>query len=226
MTVYTAIFGGVDELKEPFVITQGWNYVCYTDQDFKSSVWKIIKVPVQSCGPAKTARWFKINFHRHIDDKYSLWIDGTFYINTDLNRWWRRFHPPMTVIKHPFDNCIYTDIESCISLGKGNHGDLVRQKTDYKKSVPTNNGLISSGVLMRENTREVIELCETWWDEVEKYSERDQVAFGYAAWKLPEAFNIIEWDYTVQREFIHCPHLHKPWRDARKQQIIREYGSK
>lgn len=226
-TCYTAIFGNYDDLKQPFNVSQHWKYVCYTDQDLPvNDVWEIRKVPVMHFGPAKTARWYKINFHKHIETEDSLWIDATFFINTELNRWWRRFREPMTVVSHPFDNCIYTDIQSCIGAGKGNFWDLIKQANDYKAfGLPENNGLISSGVLMRRNTPAVVELCETWWGQIEKYSERDQVGFGYAAWKNPGVFNVTEWNYTTQNEFIHCPHIHKSSRDNRMKQIKKDYAA-
>jgi len=228
-TIYTAIFSGYDDLKQPFFVSQHWRYVCFTDQDFdlpKDNVWEIVKVPVLDCGPAKTARWFKINFFEHIETDESIWVDGTMFINIDLNRWWRRFRDPMTVIRHPFDICIYTDVASCVGGKRGNFFDLMRQANDYKtEGLPQNNGLISSGILMRRNTKEVRDLCSLWWEQLEKYSERDQIGFGYAAWKMPGVFNTIEWDYTKRTEFIHCPHLTKPWRDARHKQILKQYGS-
>ena len=227
-TCYTAIFGNYDDLKQPFFVPQHWKFVCYTNTDFEvpeNNVWEIRKVPVMEFGPAKTARWYKINFHKHIETEDSLWIDATFFINIDLNRWWRRFKEPMTVINHPFDNCIYTDVKSCIGLGKGDFWAITRQAHDYKDiGIPVGNGLISSGVLMRRNTKEVRELCDTWWKEVEKYTERDQIAFGYAAWKHKGVFNTIDWDYTKRTEFLHCPHLHKAWRDDKYKQIIKAYG--
>ena len=78
---------------------------------------------------------------------------------------------------------------------------------------------------MRKDTPEVRKLCKAWWAEVEKYTERDQIAFGRAALDN-KIFHVIEWDYTKQNEFIHCPHLHKAWRSARYKQIINEYGPK
>ena len=43
--VYTAIIGNYDELKEPKVISEGFDYVCFTDDvKLKSKVWKIIVV--------------------------------------------------------------------------------------------------------------------------------------------------------------------------------------
>jgi hypothetical protein len=132
----------------------------------------------------------------------------------------------MTVVNHPFDDCVYTDIKSCLGAGKGDFKTLIRQAHDYMTlGVPENNGLISSGVLMRRNTKQVREFCSLWWDEVEKYTERDQIAFGCAAWKMPGVFNTTTWNYTTQEEFIHCPHIHKSNRDKRKQEILRKHGS-
>lgn len=226
-TVFTAIFGEYDDLKRPFNLSQHWKYVVYTDQDLESDVWEIRKVPVMEFGPAKTARWYKINFHKHIDTEDSLWVDGTFFINCDLNRWWKRFQEPMTVINHPFDNCIYTDVKSCIGLGRGDFWKLTEQAHDYRNmGIPMNNGLIASGILMRRNTPEVRKICETWWSQVEKYTERDQIGFGYAAWKHPGIVNYIDWNYTTMNEFIHVPHLSKPWRNEKFDKIMRKYGSK
>lgn len=225
-TCYTAIFGPYDDVKQPFCKSQHWKYVIYTDQDFnlpKDNVWEIRKVPVMEIGPVKTARWYKINFHKHIETEYSMWIDATFIINIDLNRWWRRFKDPFTTIQHPFDDCIYTDIVSCLKGGKGNPSRLTRQFVDYEnEGLPKNNGLISSGILMRRKDERVNQFCETWWSQVEKHSFRDQVAFGYAQWKHPGVHNSIQWDYTTQKEFIHIPHLHKPWREEKLRQV---YGS-
>lgn len=213
-TCYTAIFGNYDELKEPSIITKGWKYICYTDQDFKSDVWEIRKVPVMEWGPVKTARWYKIMFHKHIDTEYSLWVDGTFIINTNLNTWWKRFSPPFTACQHPFDNCIYTDATSCIESGKGIKEIIERQIALYKAiGIPKNNGLIASGVLMRQKTPEVQQFCKEWWEQVRRWSKRDQIAWGYPNFKYPGLVNKINWNYQRERDFWHVPHLHKKFRN-------------
>lgn len=196
--------------------TQGWKHICFTDQDLTSTLWEIKKVPLINNDPVKTARYYKIMFHKHIETEFSLWIDATFVININLTRWWRRFKSPFTTVLHPFDDCIYTDIISCMKGRKDDPGRLARQYAHYEDiGVPKNNGLISSGILMRQNDPRVRLICETWWEQVEKWSCRDQVAFGYAQWKHPGVHDGIRWDYTTQKEFIHIPHLHKPWRDEK-----------
>lgn len=223
--IYTAIFGKYDDLKEPFVVTEGWRYVCFTDQDFKSDVWEIVKAPVMSCGPSKTARYYKIMFHRHIQTEFSMWVDGTFIINTDLDQWWRQFKAPFTAVQHPFDTCIYKEASSCLNSGKGEQPLLEKQINHYKSiGVPSKNGLIASGILMRQTTELVSNICELWWREVEKWSSRDQIAFGYVSYKYPFVVNRIEWNYTNRSEFIHIPHLGKEWRVEKLKQAFEQYG--
>ena len=41
--IYTTIFGGYDELTEPYFIPDGWDFICFTDTDLKSKNWKIVK---------------------------------------------------------------------------------------------------------------------------------------------------------------------------------------
>jgi len=235
MTIYTAIIGDYDYLK-PLKQPQSepWNFVCFTDQPEDSpvfdlyreqpdhlKVWKIIRVPILEEGPAKTARYYKIMFHQHIEDELSIWVDGTFFVNTDLRLWVQaNMKSDFTTVKHPFDDCAYIDAFACMSSGRGDKWELINQINAYRQEgLPENNGLISSGVLIRRKTKTVIEACELWWDHVKRYSQRDQVAFGYVNWKMPEVHTSIKWDYTIQKEFWHCPHRHKSWANQRAKEI-------
>lgn len=223
-TIYTAIIGNYDDLKEPFVVTPGWRYICFTDQDLKSDVWEIVKVPVMECGAVKTARYYKIMFHKHIETEFSIWVDATFIINCDLNEWWTRFTAPFTTVKHPFDDCIYVDGRAC--LKNLSIAEVLKNQLEcYRKlGVPKNNGLIASGILMRQRTISVLEFCKAWWREVESFSPRDQVAFGKVNHRLPGRHVSIQWDYTREEEFIHIPHLHKKWRIGKINEIMKKYG--
>lgn len=220
-TIYTAIFGAYDDLKPPSIISKGWKYICFTDQDLKSDVWEIRKVPVMGCGPEKTARYYKIMFYKHIEDDFSIWVDGTFIINCNLNTWKKKFKKPFTTIKHPFDDCAYKEVESCLRMGKGDARIVRDQIACYHKlGLPKNNGLISSGILMREKTPEVKDFCRKWWNQVNMFSSRDQIAFAMVDFRLPGVHKSIEWNYVERTEFFHIPHLHK----SHRQQQIEKYG--
>lgn len=211
MIIYTAIFGKYDDLKEPTFITPGWRYVCYTDQDIKSNAWKIIHKPCLPEGPQRTARYYKIMFHNHIESNRSIWVDASFQINCDLNEWVRKkMLGQFTTITHPFRNCVYEEINTCIAEGRGEPDKLRKQYQDYEvKGLPRNNGLVSSGILMRDKTHSTMALCEYWWSELQRRSVRDQLAFAYSVWKEPTTHTQIKWDYRTEMEFIFTNHFHK-----------------
>lgn len=208
-TIFTAIFGNYEELKDPQVITPGWKYICFTDQPIKSKIWQIIQRPLLPEGPQRTARYYKILFHKHIESEFSIWVDASFIINCNLDEWWTRFKTPFTCIKHPVRQSVYKEIDACLRLGKDDVTLLRNQRRVYSfQNVPQNNGLIQSGILMRQKNHLVIDLCDIWYQQVQLYSARDQVAFAYASWRMP-VHNVIEWDYRTGQEFIYMPHFHK-----------------
>lgn len=213
--IYTAIFGPYDDLKTPKVVTPGWRYIAFTDQHLKSDVWEIHHREMRPEGNARTARFYKIMFHRHIETEYSMWLDASFLINTDLNEWWKRFKEPVTCVKHPVRDCVYKEASICIQRNKDSAQLLTKQIRNYKLSgLPAHNGLIQSGILMRKMNQAAIDLCDLWYQQVQLFSTRDQIAFGYASWRHP-VHNLIDWDYRNNNEFIHVPHLHN-----RKSEIV------
>ena len=53
-----------------------------------------------------------------------------------------------------------------------------------KENFPHKLGLVESNVMIRKhNKNESIELMEKWWNEINKYSHRDQLSFNYLLWK-------------------------------------------
>lgn len=209
MTVYTVIFGPYDTLKEPLVITPGWRYVCFTDQDFKSNVWEIVKT-FPNDDIVKTARLYKITAFKLLPSYFSIYVDGSFQINCDLMEWSMPNNRQFTTIKHPWRNCVYEEAETCLKMGKGEPDKIRAQVENYKISgLPEGNGLISSGILMRKKTPEVVEFCETWWKQVEKFSNRDQLAFAFTDFIYPELHKSIEYDYLHRDEFVFQKHLQR-----------------
>ena len=204
--IYTAIFGNYDDLKEPTVVSKGWDYICFTDQELTSNVWQIKKVNVEG-DPQRMARRVKILFHEYIEHEYSFWLDAAFHIHVDLNDFWNRFwYAPFCVPAHPLRNDVFREIESCIANGRGNKEELERQREEYTKlNLKRFNGIITSGVMMRKRDDQVIELCQMWHDELSKWSSRDQVAFAKVAqnWRIPT----YKWDYSQSKELKYHKHL-------------------
>lgn len=207
MTIYTVIFGPYEDLKEPLVITPGWSYVCFTDQPLTSNVWKII--PVDTWADKRMhSREYKINFDRYIDDDESIYIDGSFTINCNLNEWWsKHFKYPMTFVQHPRRNCVFKELDRCIELKRCDPFKLLAQKKAYTGKVKRNAGVIQSGLMMRRKTPEVIDLMRAWWRELQQYSTRDQISMAYVTRYIN--INTIVWNYAKATEFIFTTHYNR-----------------
>jgi hypothetical protein len=205
--IYTALFSNYEELKEPRVITPGWKYICYTDQDLKSDTWNIVKVDVIG-DPQKQARYYKLI--QWTKWEQSIWVDASFIIDTDLNIWWQKnFDKGFSAPKHPLRNCVYIEALDCIISKRGNKEEVQAQSEEYKRlGVPAKNGVIQSGLLMRENKPEVIELCEEWWKELSTHSIRDQIAFAKVSLNSPVVHTYL-WDYRREKDFIYRHHFHR-----------------
>ncbi len=206
---YTALFGNYEELKEPAVITPGWDYICFTDQPLNSDVWQIRKIDLFDSTPQKMARYFKIM--EWVDWPQSMWIDASFIIKTDLNEWWAKyFDKGFSVPNHPTRNCVYEEIDACIGSNRGNSQELLQQRTRYaNEGVKRGGGIITSGLLMRENKPEVIELCEAWYEELKSGSIRDQVAFAKISPEYKDYIHTYNYDYTLNINFRHVKHYNR-----------------
>jgi hypothetical protein len=114
---FTALFSNYEELKTPAIIPDNFDFVCFTDQNITSKVWKIIKMepdlPAQ-----RMARKIKILPHVYLPDyEYTFWLDASFQINGNLNDFWNaHFKSPLTAPAHPIRNCVYREIESSLGL--------------------------------------------------------------------------------------------------------------
>ena len=125
--VYTAIFGSYDNLLEPKFIPEGWDFVCFTDTDLKSDVWKVVKVPAVYSDPTRNARRYKLLPHKWFPDyDVSIWIDGNFGVQGDINKAIDLYlaNNNMAIFDHTkvWDSrdCIYQEAQAIFYLGQKN----------------------------------------------------------------------------------------------------------
>jgi len=205
--VYTAILGDYDILNEPTIVSEGWDYWCFTDQPLKSDVWKIIHTGYDG-DPQRTARKIKILFDKFVPHNYSLWVDASFHIKCDLNQFWMdHYSEPFSVPSHPIRDCVFREIDSCLANHRGNEDELLQQRHQYKtEGVPAFNGIITSGVMMRKNCDFIKDFCADWYDELTKNSVRDQIAFAYVAWKWKWNYHSYKWDYSKSNDLKYFKH--------------------
>jgi hypothetical protein len=207
--VYTCITGAYDTLKEPKIVSEGWDYICFTDQDFTSDVWKVIKIGKTNNNTLEQRR--KKIYNEYIFTEYdlSIWVDGSIIIATDLNN----FIKPMfelgydfALMKHPTRDCIYEEAKACLILNKDNESKILLQIGEYKEEgLPNHVGMVATGIMIRRHTEEVKEFCSKWFDEVKSKSIRDQLSFNYVHWKKPIPHMLMPYG-ILYNQFLICQH--------------------
>ena len=93
--MYTqTIFGEYDTLVNPHFIEEGWDFICFTDNENLSltinplgSVWKIVKCTPYYTDPTRSAKRYKILPHRFLKDyEYSIFIDGNLTVRGNIDQ--------------------------------------------------------------------------------------------------------------------------------------------
>ena len=190
--VYTCITGGYDGLIEPKYISDGFDYVCYTDNpNLISYIWDIRPLPEETdeLSTIKKQRYVKLNPHRLLSEyELSIWVDGNVSLNGDLNEFVSdNIEPRISVYvpQHPSRNCLYAEERAVLSMKKDVKENTNPQINRYREEgFPYDYGLLQSNILLRmHNNPGCIKLMEDWFNEVKNGSHRDQLSFNYAAWK-------------------------------------------
>jgi hypothetical protein len=182
--IYTAIFGPKDDLQEPN-LPLSHDLVCYTDQDLKSSSWKIIHRKPAKKDTRAEAKWYKMNSHVLFPGEKTIWIDGNYKI----------FHDPITVFQkkdisvaafyhHASRRCLYDEADVCLERNAGNSDDIKKQILQYlAEAFPRNYGLYQGNIIFRVPTEETSLLNIKWQEQQALFSNRDQISLPYVIWK-------------------------------------------
>ena len=211
MVVYTAIYSGKDELQQarPF---PGVDYVCFTDnRQLRSKSWKIVVAEDSSDDPRMRAKACKILPHRYFPNhEHSLWVDGTHIPDVDPRYLVLKYlqASDIALFRHPLRDCIYDEMDACLKYNKGNADDILRQKEQYlSEGYPHHNGLATCTVILRRHhSSYVIRVMEEWWQEINRYSVRDQLSFNYVTHRQGLDYSVIPGHVYNNHYFQFTPH--------------------
>lgn len=206
---YTALFSNYEDLKEPLVITPGWTYLCITDQKINSKVWNILSIPQEENAQLAARKSKILQSNPHNIYSQSLWIDASFQINCNLDDFWNRYYKGgITSPRHPVRACAYREGQICMRRDLDGKRVEKQVKRYANEGMPAHGGLISSGILMRDNSQPVKDFCALWWEQIVNGSRRDQIGFAYADWKMPGVAHTFNYDYRVGNKFLYMKHYH------------------
>ena len=214
--IFTTIFEDYDNLIEPAVILNDWDYICFTESNLKSKIWEVKKINRLYNDPKKENAFYKLLPHRFLSEyEYSIYIDGNILIRGNINELINNYliNNNIAMLNHEFTkndnrNCIYDEAKAILSANKKDFLDdpqiINNQINKYKlDKYPANNGLICGGeIIRRHNEKDVVGTMEYWWSEVKNGSRRDQLSFNYSAWKTNLSFSWINVDVRDNKYFL------------------------
>ncbi|MBO5910701.1 MAG: DUF616 domain-containing protein [Elusimicrobiaceae bacterium] len=193
--VYTCITNDYDDIREIETYTyvdRDWDYVCFTDnpKDIASGqigIWQIRPLQFAKLDNIRNQRWHKTHPHALFPNyESSCWIDGN--INILSNYLFKTIDQKNTdflVPAHFKNTCIYQEYQDVL-LAKLDNPKLIEQERDFimQAGMPIQYGTPETNILFRKHHQDTIQqLDETWWNMIEKYSTRDQLAAAFLMWK-------------------------------------------
>lgn len=218
LVVYTAVTGGKNFVTDPLHPDVDVDYICYTDNpEISSSVWDVRPIPAeiktrfsdQNGAPDNTriAKIYKLQPHNfpELHSDMSLWVDGSIVLKMEKISAFMKASltgKKFVVFKNPDRASVQEEVSYCIRSQKDRESVLRRQYRSYRRrGFPDKYGLINGSVILRKTLDpEVIEFNNEWWEQVMKFSKRDEVSFPYLAWINQFAYGVFEWESRY-----HCP---------------------
>ncbi|MGI9535718.1 MAG: hypothetical protein ACR2PB_01510 [Desulfocapsaceae bacterium] len=196
--LYTVVTGGYDQLNEiPAGLTssEGWDFICVTDNPKLSSETWEIKLAANDDGldSVRLSRLYKIQ-NNLVDSAYdiSIYIDANIRIRGNLDCFLTQALPSdrnLGLLFHPFHCSLEQEVELCIRTGRDDPELLEKQYASYTQiekfgdPYPHINARL---LIRRQGDQQIQHLMETWFSQLTLWSRRDQVSFNYSLSQNPQ----------------------------------------
>lgn len=213
IAVYTANFGGKDELLSPLNYKDNPNvdYFLFTDKTINVYPYKCILKPLIFKDVSKNAFYYKQMEDEILKDyDFLIWHDSNIQLRYDnlfdlLKLGENSF---LTMYIHPNRNDFYSEAMASVRISKDFSLRILKQTIVYfSKGIPAHNGMYASGILVKNKNLDSKNFYELWWEHTLKYSRRDQLSIVYVLWKTKQKINTI--NGNVFDNIYSKYHLHK-----------------
>lgn len=219
---YTAIFNNYDELTIPEISSElktQARLICFTDNpELKSDIFEIVLVERKFNDFTRENRYYKIMAHEVLPPHdLSIYFDGNIILKASFESIFEEANSDekiqLSLLKHPFRDCLYEEGEACIKQKKDNVDIIINQLSRYQKEgYPSHNGLLACTVIFRKNIDAVQNLCSAWWKEIESGSRRDQISLPFVIWKNNfQGLKILDLDWMNNDLYQRIPHKKKSY---------------
>jgi hypothetical protein len=189
VVLYTALFGGVDTLKE--FDTAGYLFYAFTDRPAVSGTWTCV-MEVEAVNARLEAKWFKMHPRKLPTplepDDVTIWLDASITL-LDTRKFVETCvgaveDAPIAFFRHPERDNIVDEAAVSACLPKYADQKIDDQVAAYlEEGLPDGHGLWAGSVIVRRfGLTDRIDLA--WWHENVTRTIQDQISLPYVLWRL------------------------------------------
>ena len=192
IAILTSICGIKNPLVDPKEVYVGVDYIAFVDKHHDCKIWQQylatdFTMDFEFQG-RRNAKIYKVLPHLMCPGyDYYFWVDSTHEVIQHPEKIISEYLKDgiIGVFNHTHRNCVYDEGAIVASL-KYDDPKIVYDQLNYYESIkyPRHNGLYELPVSIRKNTPEIQRLNLRWWEQICKYSSRDQISFPVVLWSL------------------------------------------
>jgi len=213
VAIYTAIFGGYDELKEPPAQDVACDFICFSDAPWvrRHSAWRMVRVRTdRTLHPRMQAKRYKLMSHEVFPDGRLAFrydpvsalsfsrprYDATIWVDASLSLRSTGFASDITcsiggtswaMFAHPDRDCIFEEAAVSAGMLKYRGLPLEEQVACYgRRGIQAHSGLHACTVIARKEPLPAMlrRANELWWAENVKWTWQDQLSLPFVLHQL------------------------------------------
>jgi len=187
--VYTVLLGGYDALlDQPVAADSEADFVCFTDDPgLVSDTWRIELIePIFPQDLHRSSRVYKILGHPLLDAyDVTVCIDASVRLRATPERIVEEFltdDVQMALAEHSYRDSVLDEFDEVVRLNYDDRSRVYEQLTDYAVHHPDALSAkpLWGGLLVRRRSPHVADAMRAWFDQVLRYSRRDQLSLPHA----------------------------------------------
>lgn len=188
--ILTANLGGKDSLIDPPIKFDNCDYIAIVDKVYNVNVWDQYSnyefSNIDNYSHRRNAKVYKVLSSLIFPQyDYVIWQDANHQL---------KVHPQtildeygdfdLLLFNHPHRKCCYEEMK--LVAGRLDVVSNVEQQYNYYKQqgMPEGFGLYEMTTFIKKNTQKITCLDLMWWEQICKFSSRDQCSFTYCLWKM------------------------------------------
>lgn len=186
--VFTAVIGGYEEfIPHCYEVDESTDLICFTDVEAPSANgWNLVKVrPRFPNDPIRSSRFLKIMGPSILSGyQESLWLDNTVRLKVSPSLFLREYLHPFELVMpfHSYRDTVAAEYDECARTNVDDFTRIYEQYFHYANECPSvlQSKPFWSAIILRKHTQNVINSMTIWWEQVLRYSRRDQLSANYS----------------------------------------------